>query len=90
VAYFWTDPQVNLQEIRRVMKPYGHLVLYVVAKEDLGKLKMTQTGLYHVYHVYNGNGKELAGLLTQAGFRQARFLHKPERHRTGVCALAEK
>ena len=85
VVYFWKDPQANLQEIRRVMKPGGRLALYAIAKEDLLKFKVTQTGVYQLY-----TGEELAGLLTQAGFRQARFVTRAERHRTGICALGEK
>ena len=86
VIYFWNDPVANLQEIRRVMKPGGRLALYMIAKEDLLRFKLvTQTGVYHLY-----TGDELAGLLTQAGFRQVRFVSKAERHRTGICALAEK
>jgi ubiquinone/menaquinone biosynthesis C-methylase UbiE len=85
VVYFWKDPLVNLQELRRVMKPGGRLALYVIAKDDLLKFKVTQTGLYQLYA-----GKDLVRLLTQAGFRQARFSIKSERHRTGICAVAEK
>ncbi len=85
VVYFWKEPVATLQEIRRVIKPGGRLALYVISKEDIAKFKVTQTGVYHLYY-----GEELAGLLTQAGFQQARFVTKPERHRTGICALAEK
>ncbi|MDE3041412.1 MAG: methyltransferase domain-containing protein [Nitrospirota bacterium] len=85
VVYFWKDPLVNLQELLRVMKPGGRLALYVIAKEDLLKFKVTQTGVYQLY-----TGDDLVRLLTQAGFRQARFVTKAERHRTGICALAEK
>jgi ubiquinone/menaquinone biosynthesis C-methylase UbiE len=85
VVYFWEDPLATLQEIRRVMKPAGRLVLYVIDKEDLLKFKVTQTGVYHLY-----TGEELEGLLPEAGFHQARFVSKPERHRTGICALGEK
>lgn len=85
VIYFWNDPLVNLQELRRVMKPGGRLALYVIAKENLVKFKVTQTGVYQLY-----TGEDLVGLLTQAGFHQAQFVTKAERHRIGICALAEK
>jgi ubiquinone/menaquinone biosynthesis C-methylase UbiE len=85
VIYFWKDPLGNLQELKRVMKPGGRLALYVIAKDDLLKFKVTQTGLYQHY-----TGEELVQLLTQAGFRQARFVTKPDRHRTGICAIGEK
>lgn len=86
VIYFWKDPLSNLRELHRVLKPGGRLALYVIAKENLLRFKLvTQSGLYRLY-----TGEDLARLLTQAGFRQARFVTKPERHRTGICAIAEK
>jgi ubiquinone/menaquinone biosynthesis C-methylase UbiE len=85
VIYFWKDPLGNLQELKRVMKPGGRLALYVIAKDNLLKFKVTQTGLYQHY-----TGEELVQLLTQAGFRQARFVTRSERHRTGICGLGEK
>jgi ubiquinone/menaquinone biosynthesis C-methylase UbiE len=85
VVYFWKDPLANMQELRRVMKPGGRLALYVIAKDDLLKFKVTQTGVYQLYA-----GEDLVRLLTQAGFCRARFVTKSERHRIGICALAEK
>jgi arsenite methyltransferase len=48
VVYFWKDPVATLQEIWRVMKPGGRLALYVIAKENLLKFKVTQTDVYQL------------------------------------------
>ena len=85
VVYFWKAPLANLQELHRVLKSGGRLALYVIAKENLQKFRLTLTGVYQLY-----TGEDLVRLLTQAGFRQARFVTKAERHRTGICAVAEK
>lgn len=85
VIYFWQDPLANLKEIQRVMKPAGRLALYLVAKEDMARMKLTQTGVFTLY-----TGEDVLRLLTQAGFHRAHFKSKAERRRTGVCALAEK
>lgn len=85
VVYFWPDPVACLKEIHRVMKPGGWLALYVIAKEELAEMRITQTGVYRLY-----SGDELVRLLMQAGFHDGRFETRAERFRTGVCALAEK
>src|SRR5262245_23891869 len=85
VVYFWKEPLANLRELHRVMKSGGRLALYVIAKENLQKFRLTQTGVYQLY-----TGEDLVRLLTRAGFRQARFVTKAEPHHTGICGVAEK
>lgn len=84
VIYFWPEPVTILRELRRVLKPGGRLALYLIAKEDLAKYKLTRTGLYRHY-----TGEDVARLLTEAGFSGARFETRQEKHRTGIGALAE-
>lgn len=85
IIYFWKDTVANLKELHRVLKPGGRLALYFIAKDHLTKLKLTRTGVYTLY-----SGEEAVQVLTQTGFRNARFVSKSERLRTGICALAEK
>lgn len=85
VIYFLKDPLGVLNEFRRVMKPGRRLALYMVAKAEMAKSKITQTGIFTTY-----TSEEVVRLLTQAGFHGARFETKKEKSRTGICALAEK
>jgi SAM-dependent methyltransferase len=85
VVYFWPDPLANLKELRRVLKTGGRLALYLIAKKDLARLKLEETGIYRLYE-----GEEIQALLAQAGFTDVRIETRRERYRTGICALAGK
>jgi ubiquinone/menaquinone biosynthesis C-methylase UbiE len=86
VMYYVPDPIPGLQELWRVMKPGGRIALFLVAKEDMAKKFIAQTGVLILY-----SGEEVVQLLVQAGFRRARFeTRRIKMIGTGLCALAEK
>ncbi|MBI2908874.1 MAG: methyltransferase domain-containing protein [Chloroflexi bacterium] len=84
VIYPWREPVATLKELRRVMKPGGRIALYFVDKEDM-KLWHPPADLVTLY-----SGPEVARLLAEAGFHEARFVIKKRWFWNGVCALAEK
>lgn len=86
VIYFLPDPTSCLEELRRVMKPGGRIAVYVTAKEDMAKLKVTQTPMFTLY-----DGEEVAQMLEKAGFDGARVETRTiALGMRGQCALAEK
>jgi ubiquinone/menaquinone biosynthesis C-methylase UbiE len=86
VLYFWEDPIVALQEMKRVIKPGGCVALGFIDKEDFKKQKFTQTRLFTLY-----SGEEALELLREAGFSDTRCEAKPvHRAGLGLCAMAIK
>ncbi|MEM9138118.1 MAG: class I SAM-dependent methyltransferase [Cyanobacteria bacterium P01_F01_bin.42] len=60
--YFWSDPEAQLQEIRRVIKSGGHLCLAFGDREFMQNLPFTQTG----FTLYND--VEVKALLASCNF----------------------
>ena len=49
VIYFWQNPEVQLREILRVMRPGGALAIYMGDSEEMSGVKITQTGIFYLY-----------------------------------------
>lgn len=80
--YFWEEPEKILLEIKRVLKPGGKLVIGF--RDDVQIEKMhTHPDVFKVYTL-----QEATGLLSQAGFREARIEEKGVSPNQCYCAVA--
>lgn len=79
VAQFWDKPEEVAQEIRRVLKPGGQVVLAIQPRIK-GATEATVLD----------TGEKLAEALSAAGFSPVRLVRKPLRPVSVVCALAIK
>ncbi|HLP17535.1 MAG TPA: class I SAM-dependent methyltransferase [Bacteroidota bacterium] len=88
VIYFWKQPQKELAEIKRILKPGGRAVLYLTDKSAMEKLSFTST---HVFTTYTG--EEFAKEVKAAGFAKVHIdtkLLKRKSLRVCHCIIAEK
>lgn len=65
--YFWPDPEANMKEIHRVLKPNGQLVLGIRTKGIMDKMEITK----HGFTTYNPD--DATQLMKDAGFREVTF-----------------
>ena len=65
--YFWPDPQENLKEVRRVLKPGGHFFLIADIYGKAGLDEAVQNNI-ELYDLFNPSKEEFLILLRNAGF----------------------
>lgn len=75
VLYFWDQPQKELQEILRVLKPGGQLILGIRSRNSMAPLPFTA----HGFTLYNTD--EAVTLLEQNNFlvTEYHFIKEPEK-----------
>lgn len=70
--YFWEDPAAYLNEIRRILKPSGQLVLGFGEKHFMESMPFTSFG----FNLYNKS--DVAELVSQAGFESVKTFEKSD------------
>jgi arsenite methyltransferase len=79
--YFWPDPLAALNQIRRVLKKDGTLLVCFSPRAVMEKQEFTQ----HGFRLFEP--EEVKSLLSTAGYRDVRLVFG--QHRFGECAVAE-
>lgn len=88
VIYFWPEPELQLREILRVMKPGGTVAIYMGDAAEMGGVKITQTGVFDLYPA-----ADVVRMLGEVGFTNARYNTSAISQgplSKGVCVLATK
>ena len=82
--YFWSQPAVALDELSRVLRPNGRLVVGFVPRSTMSKFPETE----HGFTLYDS--EEVAQLLREAGFREVNTITGTDRRGEFACVIGEK
>ncbi|MBA4850651.1 class I SAM-dependent methyltransferase [Emticicia sp. BO119] len=68
--YFWENPALVLQEVKRVLKPEGQLLIAIRPKEIMERYAFTQYGFMmyrkeELYDLLNDNGFKITNIIEQ-------------------------
>lgn len=82
--YFWPNPETDLQEIYRVLKPNGILMISFRSEEAMEKLKFTN----YDFKLYKP--EEVVQLLSDAGFYKINLESSQDKSMDVHCVIARK
>jgi ubiquinone/menaquinone biosynthesis C-methylase UbiE len=82
--YFWPNPETDLKEICRVLKPDGMLIISFRSKEKMAKLGFTKNG----FRLFES--KEVVRLVLNAGFKEVSLESSEDKHLDVNCIIAIK
>ncbi|MDO5450629.1 MAG: class I SAM-dependent methyltransferase [Akkermansia sp.] len=86
--YFWPDPQENLREVYRVLKPGGTFLLIADIHED-GALPATARENISRYRLFNPTQEQFRELFRAAGFTRTAIHTKEGEHWIAVCGAKD-
>ncbi len=83
-VYFWKEPLVYFQEMHRVLKPGGKVVIGFRDKPQIQGLNLSKD----IFNLYSQT--DIVELLLKSGFVQAQIKEKPGQPFVSYCAVAHK
>lgn len=83
--YFWPRPDQDLLELKRVLKPGGHLLIVFRPKQSMIQLGASEERGFALYE-----SADVQELLEKAGYADIQMIEKIDRSQKIVCAMARK